>query len=60
MRDYKPPYSVIGVSLDSREQAVLRRECERTGIERSLVIKRALKYVLELDPEVRDEVIINS
>ena len=56
MKDYKPPYSIVGVSLDRREQQDLKRECTRSSTERAVVIKKALKYWLALDAQVRDGV----
>jgi hypothetical protein len=58
MREPNIPYSIIGVSFDNRELASLKRECERSDKERSVVIKQALKYWLSLDPDQRDQVIM--
>ena len=52
------PYIIVGVSLNEQEQQELREECERTGEDRSSVIKRALMYWISLDQRTKDEVII--
>jgi hypothetical protein len=56
MKDYKPPYSIIGISLDRRELQDLKHECVRADSERAVVIKKALKYWLTLDAQVKDGV----
>lgn len=60
MRDYKPPYSVVGVSLNHKEMRALSFECVRSEQGRSEVIKRALKYYLALDPATKDGAIITT
>ena len=60
MSDFKPSYSIIGVSLNNKESAVLALECERCDRNRAEVIKQALKYWLSLDPATRDRAIIST
>ena len=52
------PYVIIGVSFNLREMKALKAECVRIELDRSEVIKQALKYWLSLDEDQRDGAIM--